>query len=140
MESLYRPFVTASAESRVAVRNPFAFRLLRRAKLLRNLLARVRVSRTVFRLRHRLHKRIRPRRHVREGRSIRQRTGGAGARTRRGVERARASERGHVYRIFPFGDVEIRVNRFFRRNSRSIDTGRSHPPTPIPKLSSSVRG
>lgn len=50
-----------------------------------------------------------------------------------------ASERGHVHGIFPF-DVEIRVNRFFDRNSRSIGASRSHPPTPIPKLSPGARG
>lgn len=41
-----------------------------------------------------------------------------------------ANEHGHVHGIFPFGDVEIRVNRFFDRNSRSIDAAGSHPPIP----------
>lgn len=41
-----------------------------------------------------------------------------------------ANEHGHVHGIFPFGDVEIRVNRFFDRNSRSIEAVGSHPPIP----------
>lgn len=31
-----------------------------------------------------------------------------------------ASERGHIRRIFPSDDVEMRINRFLHRNSRSI--------------------
>jgi len=43
-----------------------------------------------------------------------------------------ASEHDHVHGIFPFGDVETRVNRFFsNQNSQSIGAGGSRPLTPL---------
>lgn len=115
-----------------------AFPVLRRAKLLRNLPA-VRVSRTVFDLDTDFPQ-MGTAAVAREGEK--HPPSSAEERRERGGSESNgpASERGHVYGIFPFGDVEIRVNRFFDRNSRSIDAGRSHPSTPIPKLSPGARG
>lgn len=48
-----------------------------------------------------------------------------GSRVRESIELGtRERTRGHVREIFPFGDVEIRVNRFFDRNSGSIGIAR----------------